>query len=106
MDIYSIITLNEFITIKQAQVPYATGELSKLLNYIGIAAKIVNKKVNKAGRVDILGAAGEVNVQGEDQKKLDVFANERFIRGLKASGVCCGIASEEDQEIITFDDEL
>ncbi|MBT3209573.1 MAG: class 1 fructose-bisphosphatase [Bacteroidetes bacterium] len=103
---YSIITLNEFITIKQAQVPYATGELSKLLNYIGIAAKIVNKKVNKAGLVDILGAAGEVNVQGEDQKKLDVFANERFIRGLKASGVCCGIASEEDQEIITFDDEL
>ena len=106
MDIYNITTLNEFIIDKQAQIPYATGGLSKMLNHIGIAAKIVNKKVNKAGLVDILGEAGEVNVQGEDQKKLDVFANQRFIRALKASGECCGIASEEDQEIITFDDDF
>ena len=73
---------------------------------MGIAAKVVNKKVNKAGLVDILGLAGDTNVQGEEQKKLDVFANWRFIQSIKSSGQCCGVASEEDQEIITFDDDL
>ncbi|MCT4639535.1 MAG: class 1 fructose-bisphosphatase [Bacteroidales bacterium] len=106
MSSYNLITLNEFISTRQANFPYAKGELTRLLHYIGLAAKIVNKKVNKAGLVDILGEAGNTNVQGEDQKKLDVFADIEFIKALKASGECCGIASEENDEIITFDDEL
>ncbi|MFC2117917.1 class 1 fructose-bisphosphatase [Bacteroidota bacterium] len=106
MESYPIVTLNEFIIRKQADFPYAKGELSHLLNHIVVAAKIVNKKVNKAGLVDILGKAGEINVQGEEQKKLDVFADEQFTTALKACGECCGIASEENQEIITFEDEM
>lgn len=103
---YNITTLNEFIIRRQANIPYAKGELSNLLHHIGIAAKVVHKKVNKAGLVDVLGEAGEINIQGENQQKLDVFADMQFTAALKDSGECCGIASEEDQEIITFDDEL
>ena len=103
---YSITTLNEFIIRRQANIPYAKGELSRLLHHIGIAAKVVNKKVNKAGLVDVLGEAGNINVQGESQQKLDVFADMQFTAALSDSGECCGIASEENQEIITFDDDL
>ena len=106
MKFYPIVTLNEFIIRRQADFPYAKGELSHLLTHIGVAAKIVNKKVNKAGLVDILGKVGEINVQGEEQKKLDVFADEQFTNALKACAECCGIASEENQEIITFEDEM
>ncbi len=106
MEGYTIKTLTQFIIERQADFPYATGEFTRLLYHMGIAAKVVHKKINKAGLVDILGLAGDVNVQGEDQKKLDVFANWRFIQSLKSSNECCGIASEENQEIITFDDDL
>jgi len=101
-----VLTLNEFIIERQSEFPYAKGELSRLLSHIGIAAKIVHREVNKAGLVDILGEVGGINVQGEAQKKLDVFADEQFISALMASGECCGIASEENQDIITFDGEL
>jgi len=103
---YKIKTLTGFIIESQAEFPYAKGELTRLLYHVGVAAKIVNKKVNKAGLVDILGEAGDINVQGEEQKKLDIFANDQFIATLRSSGECCGIASEENQEIITFDDDL
>ncbi len=103
---YSITTLNEFIIQRQTDFPYAKGELSRLLSHFGIAAKIVNKKINKAGLVDILGAAGNTNIQGEDQKKLDVFADEVFISALQATGEVCGIVTEENQEIITFEDNV
>ena len=106
MKSYSIITLNEFIIQRQADFPYAKGELSRLLSHLGTAAKIVNKKINKAGLVDILGESGEINVQGEEQKKLDVFADQTFISALQASGEVCGLVTEENQEIITFDDNL
>ncbi|NOY38131.1 MAG: class 1 fructose-bisphosphatase [Chlorobi bacterium] len=106
MQSYHVTTLNEFIIARQADFPYAKGELSRLLYAIGIAAKMVNKKINKAGLVDILGESGEVNVQGEEQKKLDVFADEQFISALKASGEVCGIATEENDETVLFDDDL
>lgn len=99
-------TLNEVIIQKQSAFPYAKGELSRLLSHIGLAAKIVNKKVNKAGLVNILGENSNVNVQGEQQKKLDVFANDAFISTMRASGICCGIASEENDEMVIFDDDL
>ena len=98
-------TLIEFINDKQADFPFASGELSRLLNDIGIASKYVHREVNKAGLADILGYEGTQNIQGEDQKKLDVFANDQFIKALKHGGQCCAIASEENDELITYDNQ-
>jgi fructose-1,6-bisphosphatase I len=106
MPAFRVLTLNEVIIQKQSAFPYAKGELSRLLSHIGLAAKIVNKQVNKAGLVNILGEAHNVNIQGETQQKLDVYADEVFIKALKASGIVCGIASEENDEIVLFDDDL
>ena len=100
------ITLNEFIIHQQAEFPEATGNFSCLLPHIGIAAKKVNREVNKAGLVDILGRSGCENVQGEEQQKLDVYANEAFMEELQASGECCGIASEENEDVTTFHEGL
>jgi fructose-1,6-bisphosphatase I len=99
-------TLVEFIHEKQADFPFATGEFSRLLHDIGIAAKIVNREVNKAGLADILGYEGSQNVQGEDQKKLDVYANREFIKALRNGGQVCAIASEENEDLITFDSPM
>ena len=85
-------TLGQFIIEKQNDFPYAKGELSRLLRDIGIASKIVNREVNKAGLVEILGETGDTNVQGERVKKLDVFANDQFIAALKAGGEVCAIS--------------
>lgn len=93
-------TLGQFIIEKQADFPYAKGELSRLLRDIGIAAKIVNREVNKAGLMDILGSAGSENIQGESQQKLDIFANEQFISALRSGGECAILASEENEEVI------
>jgi len=106
MNSYKITTLNDFVTLRQKDFPYAKGELSSLLHHIGTAAKIVNKKINKAGLVDIIGRSGEVNIQGENQQKLDVFADKVFINALLASGECCGVATEENQNEIVFTDKF
>ena len=98
--------MGQFILEKQADFPYAKGELSRLLRDIGIAAKIVNREVNKAGLADILGEAGTTNVQGEGQKKLDVYANEQFISALKHGGECCIVASEENDDYIPIESEV
>ncbi|MDP2387144.1 MAG: class 1 fructose-bisphosphatase [Bacteroidota bacterium] len=97
------LTLGQFIIEKQKDFPYSKGELSRLLRDIGIAAKIVHREVNKAGLVEILGETGEINVQGESVKKLDIFANNQFIAALKAGGECCAMASEENEHIIPID---
>jgi fructose-1,6-bisphosphatase I len=103
---YKITTLNDFIILKQKDFPYAKGELSSLLHHIGTAAKMVNKKISKAGLVDIIGQSGEVNIQGENQHKLDVYADEVFISALLSSGECCGVATEENQNEIVFSDKF
>lgn len=95
-------TLVEFINDKQNEYPNATGDLTRLLNDIGIAAKIVNREIRRAGLADINGLYGEVNVQGEEQKKLDVFANNQFINALKHGGMCAALASEENEDMIIF----
>ena len=94
-------TLGEFIIENQNAFQYSSGELSRIINSIRLAAKVVNYKVNKAGLVDIVGAAGEQNIQGEDQQKLDVLANNLFIEALSQREVVCGIASEESDDFIT-----
>lgn len=96
-------SLGEFIVERQDDFKYAKGELSRLLSAIGLAARIVNREVNKAGLMqEILGDVGGTNVQGEDQKKLDVYADEEFIRALKDRGEVCGLASEEKEGVIEF----
>lgn len=94
-------TLGEFIIENQSQFQYTSGELSRIINSIRLAAKVVNYKVNKAGLIDIVGAAGDVNIQGENQQKLDVYANDIFIQTLKNREIVCGIASEENDDFIT-----
>jgi len=99
-------TLNEFIIKKQADFPGASGELSRLLNDIAVAAKIVTRDVRRAGLVDnILGAQGEVNVQGEQQQKLDVVADNQFIKMFEMGGEVCGIGSEENDNYMAFKSE-
>ncbi len=102
----NVTTLGQFIIEKQADFPYAKGELSRLLRDIGIATKIVNREVNKAGLMDILGNAGNDNSHGEKQQKLDVYANEQFIAALTSGGECCLIASEENEEVIIIDSPI
>lgn len=96
-------TLGEFIIEKQQEFPYSSGELSRIINSIRLAAKVVNYKVNKAGLVDIVGQAGAQNIQGEEQQKLDVYANEVFIQTLINREIACGIASEENDDFITIE---
>jgi len=93
-------TLGEFLIDKQEDFQYSTGEFSRLLSAIRLASKVVNREVNKAGIADIIGKAGNENIQGEEQQKLDVIANEIFITALSQREVVCGIASEENDDFI------
>ena len=108
MNVFSrkVLTLDEFTIQQLRQFPQATGELSGLLRDIGLAAKRINVEVNKAGLVDILGDVGETNVQGEDVKKLDVFANNQLTGVLHHGISCAGIGSEEIDDYVAFDDEV
>ncbi|UZD20976.1 class 1 fructose-bisphosphatase [Algoriphagus halophytocola] len=93
-------TLDRFIKLKQSDFPFASGELSQLLRDIALAAKIVNRETTRAGLSNIGGAFGQVNVQGEEQQKLDVIANIRFMRALSKGGEVCAIVSEEEDSVI------
>ena len=92
-------TLDRFINEKQAEFPFATGELSQLLRDLALAAKITNRDINRAGLTDITGSFNKQNVQGEEQQRLDVIANVRFMRALKKGGEVCAIVSEEEEDI-------
>lgn len=94
-----VITLEQFI-IEHEQRVYASGQFSQLLRDIVFAAKMVNREVNKAGLVDILGLTGDTNVQGEKVQKLDLFAHQHFIEALSIGGSVCVIGSEEEEEVI------
>jgi fructose-1,6-bisphosphatase I len=98
-----IVTLDEFIIRRQNDFEFATGELTGLLRDIGVAAKIVNREVNKAGLVNILGMDGAMNNSGDVVQKLDIYANDKLIECLKNSGECAGIGSEELDDIINVE---
>ncbi|MEO6136999.1 MAG: class 1 fructose-bisphosphatase [Ginsengibacter sp.] len=102
----NILTLDEFTIREMRAFPQATGELAGLLRDIGLAGKRVNVEVNKAGLVDILGDTGSINVQGEEVKKLDEFANDQFMGVLQHGISCAGIASEELDDMVVFDDDI
>jgi fructose-1,6-bisphosphatase I len=99
-------TCSRFIHNEQRQFPQATGEFSEILTQIVLAAKIVSREINKAGVAKILGAAGVTNVQGEEVQKLDLYANEQFIRALSDNCHVSLIASEENEDIIHADHSL
>lgn len=95
-------TLGEFIIDNQNQFEYSTGELSRLLNAIRLAAKTVNHEVNKAGLVDIIGATNQTNHSDDQQQKLDVFANQAFKKALINRDIVCGFASEEEDSYVSI----
>ncbi len=95
-----VTTIERFILDQEEKYPEATGELSYLLYDIALAAKIIAASIRRAGLVNILGSANNMNVQGEDQQKLDIFANETMKDALNHTGRVCVMASEEDAELI------
>ena len=97
------ITLDRFIKSNQSQYPNAAGVLSQLLRDIALASKVVNREINKAGLVDIMGNVGLMNSGGDHQQKLDLLANTRFTRALSKGGEACGIASEETEQFIDLE---
>jgi len=96
-------TLGEYIIENQQNFQFSSGELSRLINSIRLAAKVVNHEIRKAGLVDITGAAGDINIQGEAQQKLDVYANDIFKETLINREIVCGIASEEEDDFVVVE---
>jgi fructose-1,6-bisphosphatase I len=96
-------TLEQFIIEQEDRFPHSTGAFSRLLRDISVAAKIVNRDMRKAGLIDIYGATGETNVQGEVQQKMDALAHREFVLALRRGGECCLIGSEEHAEAIPLD---
>ena len=91
-------TLDRFIYETTRAHPEATGQFSTLLRQISLAARMVSARVNRAGLAGMLGGTGTINVQGEFVQKLDIYANNTFKAALEHPGVCCAVASEEDEE--------
>lgn len=92
--------LDRFIKNNQDQFQYASGELSQLLRDIALASKVVNREINKAGLIDIMGAMGSQNTAGDQQQKLDVLANIRFTRALTKGGEVAALISEETESFV------
>jgi len=97
--------LDRFIKNNQDQFQYASGELSQLLRDIALASKVVNREINKAGLIDIMGAMGSQNSGGEQQQKLDILANIRFTRALTKGGEVCAIISEETESFVDLNNQ-
>ena len=103
---FSALTMNEFIGQQQNAFPYATGDLTRILGHIVIAARIVNREVSMAGLADILGVTGKENIQGEQVKQLDAYANDQFKSILGSSIEVCGLATEEEKDVVHFESDL
>lgn len=99
------VALDRFIKNNQGQFQYASGELSQLLRDIALASKVVNREVNKAGLIDIMGGLGSQNSTGENQQKLDILANIRFTRALTKGGEVCALISEETESFVDLNND-
>lgn len=97
--------LDRFIKSNQDHFAYASGELSQLLRDIALASKVVNREVNKAGLIDIMGGMGSTNTGGDEQQKLDVLANIRFTRALQKGGEACALISEESETYMDLNND-
>lgn len=96
----TVVTLEQFILDQEKDFPYATGQLSKIIRDIVLASRMINREVNKAGLVDILGLTGDVNIQGEEVQKLDIFAHDQIVDALFKGGMVCAVGSEEEEDYI------
>ncbi len=96
----SVTTLDQYIINRQKDFPHAKGAFTRLMADIGIAAKTISREVRHAGIAGIIGAAGNENIQGEQQQKLDVMANDLFMDCMKKGGEVCMVASEEDDDVV------
>jgi fructose-1,6-bisphosphatase I len=101
-----VVTISRFAVDQERHVPEATGAFTSLLHDIALAAKVIGREVNKAGLVDILGAAGRENVHGENVQKLDAFANQVMYRALDHTGLVACMASEENDDFIPIPDKF
>lgn len=106
MSAKGVITIERHIIDAERQFPEATGAFSSILYDIAFAAKMIAREVRRAGLNDILGSTGDVNVQGEEVKKLDEFANEVIFKALDHTGHLCGMASEENDDFIPIPDKF
>jgi fructose-1,6-bisphosphatase I len=106
MESTQFMTIARHIIVEQSKYPGATGELSKLLHDLSLAAKVISLEVNKAGLVDIIGFTGDNNVHGEQVKKLDVFAHDMMVKAMDHGGHLCVMASEEEEDIIPIPKEF
>jgi fructose-1,6-bisphosphatase I len=106
MESTKFMTIARHIIVEQSKHPGATGELSKLLHDLSLAAKVISLEVNKAGLVDIIGFTGDNNVHGEQVKKLDVFAHDMMVKAMDHGGHLCVMASEEEEDIVQIPKEF
>ena len=106
MESTNFMTIARHIIVEQSKHPGATGELSKLLHDLSLAAKVISLEVNKAGLVDIIGFTGDNNVHGEQVKKLDVFAHDMMVKAMDHGGHLCVMASEEEEDIVQIPKEF
>jgi fructose-1,6-bisphosphatase I/sedoheptulose-1,7-bisphosphatase len=88
-------TLTQFLIETRRRHPTSTGDLNALVTDVSLACKAIAGKVAFGALAGVLGSAGTGNVQGEDQKKLDVMSNEFFIRATEWGGNVAGLVSEE-----------
>ena len=105
MGTHAIITLEQFILEKEKNNPQATGSLSQIIRDLVLATRIINREVNKAGLVDIIGAIGGTNIQGEEVQKLDVYAERQIIDALKRGGETFAVGSEESDDMLILNPE-
>ncbi|PPR99692.1 hypothetical protein GOBAR_AA20975 [Gossypium barbadense] len=98
-----LMTITRHVLNEQTKYPESRGDFTILLNHIVLGCKFVCSSVSKAGLAKLFGLAGETNIQGEEQKKLDVLSNEVFVKALISSGRTCLLVSEEDEEAIFVD---
>jgi len=101
-----VVTISRFLIDQERNFPDATGAFTNLLSDIALAAKVIGREVNKAGLVDILGAADDENVHGETQQKLDVFANNVMYRALDHTGLLACMASEENESFLPIPEKF
>jgi fructose-1,6-bisphosphatase I len=101
-----IITLTRFILQEQAKVTSATtGDFTLLLNSLQFAFKAIAYNIRRSTLINLVGLSGTANSTGDDQKKLDVIGDEIFINAMKASGKVKVIVSEEQEDLIVFDND-
>jgi len=100
------ITVTEHLLLREDECPAATGQFTRLFNELITSAKLISREVNKAGLADLLGATGNVNVQGERVRKLDEFANQALIHRMERSGLLFAMSSEENADIIEIPDTM